>query len=341
MPDAVAHSALDRVFVTVDPATLAMSSHESTSIEFKESFNWGSKDKYARAMAAFANHRGGYLIFGVADRPRRLVGLTGTGFDTLDEANITGYLNSIFSPAMRYEKFSRLIHSKRVGILYVERHEDGPVMAIKNDGDIKEAEIYYRYNARNDKVKYPELKMLFERTRERERKNWMEVFKRVAKIGPENAGIMDVVEGTIEGDGGKLLIDAALLPKLRFIREGILAEKGRPVLKLIGDVQPIAVTGRRTGGSSMRLTDDPTAPTVREEDILAQYPLGYSGLLAALGARYSDFKANEQFHRIRRPLKKKPEYCHTRYLDPGKKTLGKDFYSEAIISEFDKHYKKR
>ena len=341
MPSDATDLTLQKIFATLDPKTLRLSSRESSTVEFKESFNWGSKDKYAKAMAAFANNRGGCLLFGVTNTPRHLVGLTGTGFDTLYEANVTGYLNSIFSPAIRYEKFSAVVNGKKVGVIRIEAHDDGPVVAIKNDGDIKEAEIYYRYNARNDKIKYPELKTFFELTKERERKNWMDLFQRVSKIGPGNTGILDIVEGTIEGGKGTLLIDAGLLPKLRFIKEGSFTEKGRPVLKLIGDVRPVAVTGRRSGGTALRITDDPAAPAVREETILAQYPLSYYDLLTALGKRYSNFKQNDAFHRIRRPLKKNSKYCYTRYLDPKSKKGEKDFYNQAIFAEFDKHYTKR
>ena len=215
-----------------------------------------------------------------------------------------------------------------------------PVVAIKNDGDIKEAEIYHRYNARNDKIKYPELRALFDLAREKERRGWMDLFQRVSKIGPENTGIMDVISGTIEGQSGSLLIDAALLPKLKFIKQGIFAERGRPVLKLVGDVRPVAVTGRG-GGRAIRLTDDPTAPGVREETILTKYSMSYADLLKGLSERYSDFKQNDAFHRIRRPLKRNAGYCHTRFLDPRTKKMPKDFYSPAIFAEFDKHYTKR
>lgn len=341
MAESPSDISLQKILATLHPETLKLSSRESSTVEFKEAFNWGGKDKYAKAMAAFANNRGGCIVFGVADSPRRLVGLTSAGFDALDEATITGYLNSLFSPAIRYEKFSELVREKKVGVIRVESHEDGPVVAIKNDGDIKEAEIYYRYNARNDKIKFPELKALFERAKEQERKSWMDLFQRVSKIGPENTGLMDIVEGTIEGEKGTLLIDAGLLPKLRFIKQGSFAEKGRPVLKLIGDVRPVAVAGRRPDGAILRITDDPTAPAVREETILAKYPMTYFDLLAALDKRYANFKQNDAFHRVRRPLKKNPKYCHTRYLDPKSKKGEKDFYSSEIFTEFDMHYTKR
>ena len=53
---------------------------ESGWLEFKESFNWLSKDKYAKSMAAFANNKGGYIVFGIKDQPRELTGLQSKNF---------------------------------------------------------------------------------------------------------------------------------------------------------------------------------------------------------------------------------------------------------------------
>ncbi len=116
-------------------------------------------------------------------------------------------------------------------------------MPIKNDGDIKEAGIYYRYNARSEKIKFPELQALLREVVAKERKSWMSLFERVSKVGPTNVGIMDVMRGSIEGEHQRLLIDRKLVPKLRFITEGKFEQKGKPVLKLVGDVQPVTMRG--------------------------------------------------------------------------------------------------
>jgi hypothetical protein len=342
MPEHDHQAAIQRILASFDPQTLRLNAREGSSVEFKESFNWANKDRYAKTMAAFANNRGGYLIFGVADTPRRLTGLSTTGFETQDEAGVTAYLGSLFAPEISYEKIILEVSGLKICAIYTHKHLEKPVIAIKNDGQIREGEIYYRYSGRSEKIRYAELKALFDETKERERKHWMDLFQRVSKIGPGNAGVMDVVNGTIEGSGGSLLIDAELVPKLRFIREGSFSEAGKPTLKLIGDVRPVAVTGRKEGQAALRITDDPTAPAVREETILEQYPLGYRDLVKVLRRRYRDFKETAKFHRIRQSLKNNRKYCRTRLLDP--KNPGsskKDFFSNAILEEFDKHYEKK
>ena len=94
---------------------------ESSVLEFKQSFNWASKDEYAKSMAAFANNRGGYIIFGIKDQPRELAGLQSNNFETTDEAKITTYLNDVFSPELIFEKFVVEVKSKNIGILYTHQ----------------------------------------------------------------------------------------------------------------------------------------------------------------------------------------------------------------------------
>ena len=85
-----------RIFASLDPKSSALSSRESGTIEFKQSFDWANKAKYSKTMAAFANNRGGYIIFGVTNSPRLLAGISGAGFENHDEATISAYLNGIF-----------------------------------------------------------------------------------------------------------------------------------------------------------------------------------------------------------------------------------------------------
>jgi predicted HTH transcriptional regulator len=322
---------------------------ESSWLEFKESFNWLSKDGYAKSIAAFANGRGGYLVFGVKNLPRELIGLQNDNFETTDEAKITGYLNSVFSPEIEYEKFTLRIHGKTIGIISVTQARNKPVVCIKNDGQLKEADIYYRYNAKSERIKYPELKNLLDRIKEEERKSWMEHFEKISKVGPVNAAILDIVGGEISGRGGTLVIDRKLVPKLKFIKEGTFQEEGKSVLKLIGEVKPVSVIvgrGRKRviDDISVRVTDDSTAPVVRleEQDVKKRYPLDYKTLTKNLYARYRDFKANQKYHKLRKQFMKNKKFCFTRQLDPDNpKSAKKDFYSPAIYKKFDQHYNKK
>jgi len=339
-----------RIFTFNSSIPNRITARENGWLEFKESFNWLSKDKYAKSIAAFANSKGGYIVFGVKNSPRELIGLQSNNFEDTDEAKITGYLNSVLSPEIEYEKFTISMNNKTVGIFKVLPSKNKPTVCIKNDGDLREAEIYYRYNAKSEKIKFPELKILLDQIREEERKSWMEHLERISKVGPVNAAILDIVGGEISGRGGTLVIDKKLVPKLKFIREGNFQEGGRPVLKLVGDVKPVSVVVGKRGeksiatASGVQITDDPNAPVVRleEKDLKKKYPLDYRTLTKNLHARYKDFKGNQKYHKIKKQFIDDKRYCFTRHLDPDNpKSARKDFYSPSIYREFDKHYKKK
>lgn len=98
-------------------------------------------------------------------------------------------------------------------------------------------------------------------------------------------------------------------------------------------------------GIPFRWTDDPEAPAVqvKEEDVLKQYPMDFGTLVQRLRERYTDFKADEKFNKIKRYLEKQgKKYCIERYLDPiRKKGAPKRFYSPEVFREFDKRYTKK
>jgi len=322
-------------------------SRESGWLEFKESFNWNSKDKYAKTMVSFANNKGGYIVFGIKNKPRDLVGLQSDNFETTDEAKITDYLNSVFAPELIFEKYVISVKTKNIGILYTHQTKTKPIFCLKNDGELKEADIYYRYNARGERIKYPELKAMFDFVKEEERKSWMEHMEKISKIGPTNAAIMDTIGGEITGKGGTLVIDKKLIPKLKFINQGSFQESGKPVLRLIGDVKPVSIVAksRKSGGVGVQITDDPNAPALRleEEELLKKkYPLDYIKLVKELSSRYADFKRNSKFHALRKELMMDQKLSRTRYLDPNNiKSAKKDFYSPNIVKKFDKDYTKK
>ena len=98
-----------------------------------------------------------------------------------------------------------------------------------------------------------------------------------------------------------------------------------------------------TSGVRLAVGDDPEAIpiTLSEEEIRREYPWDYADLTKVLRERYSDFKANQEYHDIRKPLKQKRQYVLQRYLDPGNpRSAKKDFYSPNILNEFDRHYER-
>lgn len=106
-------------------------------------------------------------------------------------------------------------------------------------------------------------------------------------------------------------------------------------------IQTHLIRGKDDSAVAFKWTDDPSAPamTVREEDILKNYPLTYYALTKTLKKRYSNFSENSDYHRIRKKLDADTKLCRLRELEPGNpRTSAKRFYSSNILREFDKHY---
>jgi hypothetical protein len=94
----------------------------------------------------------------------------------------------------------------------------------------------------------------------------------------------------------------------------------------------------------VRITTDANALEVRltEEQIREKYPWDYKELTARCKARYSDFKENRKYHKLRQELTGDLRYGHIRQLDPGNpKSQRKGFFNPNILQELDNHYQRR
>lgn len=219
-------------------------SRESSSLEFKESFGWASLPKYLKTSAAYANAKGGYVVFGIANKPHCLCGLSGANlklFEDIDPEKMSRNFNEHFAPEIEWTIQEYDLQGKVFGLLYIHEAKDKPVVCTKDAGkDLKESDIYYRYRGRSERIKYPELRAILEAKRETEQRLWMRHLENIARIGVREAGIFDLHTGSVTGSGGSFLIDESLLSQLSFIKEGEFSEiKGKPALKLIGHVEPL------------------------------------------------------------------------------------------------------
>jgi len=222
-------------------------SRESGILEFKEAFNWGGIAKYLKTSASFANAKGGYIVFGIADKPHRLCGLSGASlqmFDEFDPERLSRHFNEHFAPEIEWDIQRYELQGKKFGLLYIHEAKDKPVICTRDAGkdkELKEGDIYYRYRGRSERVKYPELRAMLEAKRENEQRLWMQHLANIARVGVHEVGIFDLHTGCVTGASGSFLIDESLLSQLSFIKEGEFSEvKGKPTLKLIGHVESLS-----------------------------------------------------------------------------------------------------
>jgi len=213
---------------------------ENEQLEFKQAFNWASPEYYGKAMAAFANNKGGYLVFGVDDKGI-VIGQKRETFEKQDNGKITQFLNKHFSPAIEWDRVMYEVAGKAVGVIYTHPAKLRPVVCVADKQNVLyDGDIYYRYGGRNDRIRSGELRHLLEQRERDVGEVWLHKFARMAEIGVQNVGLLDAQSGEVDGPAGAFLIDKDLLEKVKFIREGQFTETaGAPTLKLVGEVQTV------------------------------------------------------------------------------------------------------
>ena len=219
---------------------------EGQTLEIKENFNFIGLAEYLGDFAAFANNKGGYLVFGVKDRPRRAVGIKPASkdqFDKIDPEMITGFLLDCFTGHISWEHDVIEIDGKDYGFFYVEEAREKPIICKKDEGAgiIRDGDIYFRYGGRTQRIRYSELESIINHRIEKQNNQWVDLVTKIGKSGPANAAILDLEKGMIEkNDAQILVVGDDLVNSVKWIKEGEFDEKqGAPTLKLVGEVTTV------------------------------------------------------------------------------------------------------
>ncbi|HBT65055.1 MAG TPA: AAA family ATPase, partial [Ruminococcaceae bacterium] len=172
-------------------------SRERNDLEYKESFGQKSWAKYAKTMASFANNKGGYILFGVKDNPRQVVGVN-SAFNNFEQEKFTEYLNSYFAQEILWETGIVEIEGKSVGFIYTGEAINKPIIAQKAESSEKIAcgDVYYRYRARSEKIKYAEMHRIVEDRAAKERESILKLLEVIRKSETANLGIVNYDKGS-------------------------------------------------------------------------------------------------------------------------------------------------
>lgn len=270
---------LTSIFRTSPKDPFRIINREGSTIEFKESYSHSGMAQYFKTIAAFANNSGGYIIFGVGDKPRRLLGLRDHNlalFEELKVEEFTKNLMDYFSPEIKWDHCTFEFKEMSFGVIYTYPLRKKPCICKKvyesqnPKYTLREGDVYYRYGGRSERIHYEELSAIIDAARKAEEQQWIEFAKKAAKIGIENACLLDLDTGIVSGKGGTLIIDEALLSKMSFIKEGEFVEiKGSPTLRLIGDIQEIS-----TGKIVVKETTKRVVKAIETSDIVSAFLQG-------------------------------------------------------------------
>lgn len=217
--------------------------NEGITVEYKESFGWASLSDYFRAMAAFSNRDGGYIIFGVKDRPHVLQGLKDDAlkrFEEIDNQVWSTNLREHFSPEIIWEKRTFYYEGKPYGVIYTHSAKEKPVICKKDADELRKAAIYYRYNSQNSEIDYPELHAIIEAEKQKTNEQWMRTIRQIGDSGIARTALLDLKNGKLTGVNTTLYMDESLIDEISFVQEGSFVETGgNPALKVVGQVQTV------------------------------------------------------------------------------------------------------
>jgi hypothetical protein len=264
---------------------------EGRTLEFKEQFNLAGLADYFRDFAAFANNKGGFLVFGVTDKPRALSGLSSKSigaFEKIDPEKITGFLGSIFSSEIRWDATSLTKDGKKFAAFKIFEAATKPLIAVVDEGkdqSIRNGDIYYRYGGRTQRILSAELQAIITDRIDENNKAWIDHVQSIGAAGPQKSMVISTEDTLLKKQDGPLVIDQDLAKQLQFIKEGKFVEKdGAKALKLVGEVVPVdAVEVEKTV----------------EENVLGKYPYSAMEVWKKVKSQVPDAKQQEVWELIK------------------------------------------
>ena len=200
---------------------LASFNEEDDRVDYKQSFDFSSKKAWleiTKDISAFANTVGGYLVFGISDSDKKVIGLTRAGCDFLKEANnISQKVNPYLDPhitSLRSKEFR--IPDASIVVLLIPQSV-GKTHLISKVGKfsypsgeekvvLREGTFYVRRSASNHLGDSRDLDDVIERRIDQFRDSLMEKVARVVKY-PAATDVLIVSKDSADRSGKRFIIE--------------------------------------------------------------------------------------------------------------------------------------
>ena len=234
-----------------NPNSFSVTSRECKWREFKQQFDKKHFPSYTKTLAAFSNSDGGVLIYGISDKPRKIIGIEADKFP--DEANWVDQLRRDFEPQIPFQIREYSISDRTIIVIGVYTHDQRPVICKRNatiathkNGKqidkvvLTEGAIYCRQSGQIRLISCVELKDLMNKQVERQIKLIFENVKIMQQIGLNRGGIVDLSKSEAPNDIRNLYVSPEVAKSLNFIEEGRFVENdkdGVAAYKLAGSIQ--------------------------------------------------------------------------------------------------------
>jgi hypothetical protein len=217
---------------------------ERTDLEFKADFSENTIKKCLKTFAAFANRDGGSIVFGIAEKPRRVIGCDVDSFP--DESTIASKISECLYPAPDFKVDELQVFEKKCIRLQIYPSASKPVVANRNiqTSDVKsktvlsQGVVYFRRSGQSAPISGAELGAILERRDRRVRDEIMNFFSRGREIGFENAVVADFRRGSGDGDNVTLFLPEKAAKDLKIIdRARLVSDGGAPAYEIRGGIQ--------------------------------------------------------------------------------------------------------
>lgn len=132
-----------------------LSSQESETLDFKEMFSLRSKSEkaeFAKDVSAFANTRGGHVIYGVSDRTRNRIGIDR---ETFDEDKMEQVVSSRVNPPPEFSAKIVCYDGTFFGLIII------PESLLKPHQIVQTGQIFIRRGATTDRARTEEIRSMF------------------------------------------------------------------------------------------------------------------------------------------------------------------------------------
>jgi hypothetical protein len=217
---------------------------ETSQQDCKQSFDPKKMNLIVKAIAALSNNRGGFIFFGVEDTQCQAVGMPDTAFQDTNIVQFSQNVKKFLTPTPDFIKTNIDLGGVNVGVIYVEKYGDPPVIVSRDGEGLESGSILFRSPGQSAKISPGDLLILLQERDQATQSKLLKSAQRVADIGLHNSLIVDTKAGTIEAGDTRVTIDRSLADQLEFIREGEFEEvEGAPALRLIGDVRAVDADG--------------------------------------------------------------------------------------------------
>jgi len=247
---------------------------EGLRLEFKEQFNLAGLADYLRDFAAFANNRGGLLVFGVTDSPRKLQGLSKKSiesFEKLDPERMTGHINDNFSGHIEWHATTIKLDNSVFASFKIIEAEQKPLICKSDHGKniLRNGDIYFRYGGRTQRIRHSELHAIIQNRIEETNRAWIDHVTQVGVQGPARKAILDLDTSRLDIDGKReIFVDQTIIEKVKWVREGQFDEiDGDETLKIVGDINAVRTVEVIHEVQSDRMKDYPFSATELADEI--------------------------------------------------------------------------